>query len=439
MSLPGQLDLEPVASLLLQAMAPVTDLVVVADTSFRVCFASDGARSLGYEPSDLVGKSGLEFVHPDELGMFGSVALIMAQGQDPNGLGLYRLRRADGSYQVMEINAGRFPTEGEMAGFWFVARRPRRAQIFTTALHAVLEDRPLSDALADIPELLPAIGERFCITGSVEGEPEFTVGDRLPPALNGSEYRAGSPWDLAARTGSDFVADDLDDLDEETAELARRDGLGGLAVVPVAGIEGDTSALITIWVPATMTTAETLDRTLGIRELVAATIRIRAQVENLRRTARSDALTGLANRRAFTDSLDADAAHRESAVCYIDLDGFKEVNDTHGHQVGDHLLREVGDRIRASVRGADVVARLGGDEFAVLCRNCNRREAAEMSERILDALRQPLEVDGLDLSVTASIGVAIGEHGSRDLLHRADAALYEAKRAGRDTVRFSER
>ena len=110
-----------------------------------------------------------------------AVALIMAQGQDPSGLGLYRLQRADGSYQVMEVNAGRFPLSGEMGGFWFVARRPRRSEIYTAALHAVLEDRPLSEALGKIPELLPSIGERFCITGSVEGGPTFTVGDRLPP------------------------------------------------------------------------------------------------------------------------------------------------------------------------------------------------------------------------------------------------------------------
>jgi|HubBroStandDraft_1064217.scaffolds.fasta_scaffold46306_2 diguanylate cyclase (GGDEF)-like protein/PAS domain S-box-containing protein len=439
MSSPGAFSPDEVAALLFRAMAPVTDLVVVADTSLVVRFASEGARGLGYDPSDLLGRSGLDFVHPDELGMFASVALIMAQGQDPNGLGLYRLQRADGSYQVMEVNAGRFPLRGEMAGFWFLARRPRRSEIYTATLHAVLEDRPLSEALGTIPELLPAIGERFCITGSVEGGPTFTVGDRLPPALNGSDRRPGSPWDLAARSGSDFIADHLDDLDVETAELARREELGGLAVVPVAGVDGTTTALITIWVPTRMTTAETLNRTLGVRELVAAAIRIRAQVESLRKTARSDALTGLANRRAFDDSLESDAQQKASVVCYIDLDGFKEVNDTHGHQVGDRLLCEVSDRIRASVRGADVVARLGGDEFAVLSRNCIPSEAAEMSERILDALRRPLSIDGLDLSVTASIGVATGQPGSRDLLQRADAALYEAKRAGRDTARFSER
>jgi diguanylate cyclase (GGDEF)-like protein/PAS domain S-box-containing protein len=432
-----ELEPEVLNALVAQAMLPVTDLVAVADPSLAIRFVSDGARTLGYEPSELIGRNGIDFVHPDEVGMFASVALIMAQGQDPSGLGLYRFRHRDGSYVVLEVNAGRFPPQGELAGFWMVGRRPRRAEIYTGVLQGVLEDRPLAEAFGDIPELLPNIGERFCITEWVEGEPVFTVGHRLPPALNGSERRPGSPWDIAALTGRDVITDDLSDLDEQTAEMARREELGGVAVVPVAGLGDEVSAFITLWVPARMTTAETAHRTVGIRELVAVAIRLRAQVEDLRRTARSDALTGLANRRAFNDSLDADALQRESVVCYIDLDGFKEVNDTRGHNSGDGLLREASERIRASVRSADVVARLGGDEFAVLCRNCSRAEAAEMSQRILDALRRPFVIDGAEVFVTASIGVASGAPGSRDLLHRADAALYEAKRAGRDTVRFS--
>ncbi len=433
----GSVGPEALETLIATAMAPVTDLVVVVDASLTIRFISDGALMLGYAPADLLGRNGVDFVHPDEVGMFASVALMMAQGQDPNGLGLYRFRKVDGSYLTLEVNAGRFPLEGELAGFWMVARRPRRSEIYTGVLHDVLEERPLSEALGDVPLLLPNIGERFCITGWVEGEPVFTVGHRLPPALNGRERRPGSPWDVAARTGRDFVAEDLDELDDDTAELARHEELGGVAVVPVPGLTGTTSALITLWMPATMTTANAAHGTVGIRELVAAAIRIRAQVEDLRRTALSDALTGLANRRAFHESLDADAHHKESVVFYIDLDGFKEVNDTHGHDAGDRLLLEVSERIKASVRAADVVARLGGDEFAVLCRDCSRPEAGEMSERILASIRRPVLVDGAELAVSASIGVASGEHGSRDLLHRADAALYEAKRAGRDMVRFS--
>jgi diguanylate cyclase (GGDEF)-like protein/PAS domain S-box-containing protein len=438
MASPDGIDPAAVEAMLASAITPVTDLVVVVDASLKVCFVSDGSRELGYEPAELMGRSGLDFVHPDELGMFASVALIMAQGTEPQGLGHYRFRQADGTYLILEVNAGRWPAEGDLGGFWMVGRRPRRSEIFTAALRDVLEDRPLSEALSDIHMLLPKIGERFCITGWVEGEPVFTVGDRLPPSLSGRERRPGSPWDIAARTNRDFITDSLNDLDKDTAELARREALGALAVVPVPGISGATAALITIWMPATMTTASALDSTAGIRELIAAAIRIRSQLEDLRRTARSDALTGLTNRRGFHDLLDADAPQRQSVVFYIDLDGFKEVNDTHGHPAGDKLLQEVSERIKGSVRAADVVARLGGDEFAVLCRSCTRDEAVEMSERILQTVRHPIAIEGIDLVVSASIGVASGEPGSRDMLHRADAALYEAKRAGRDTVRFSQ-
>jgi len=95
-------------------------------------------------------------------------------------------------------------------------------------------------------------------------------------------------------------------------------------------------------------------------------------------------------------------------------------------------------RIEASVRAADLVARLGGDEFAVLCRRCGRDEAGELSKRILQALRQPVVIEGLELIVPARIGVAWGERATAELLSRADEALYEAKRAGRDTLRFSD-
>jgi diguanylate cyclase (GGDEF)-like protein len=335
------------------------------------------------------------------------------------------------------VNAGRWPAAGDIGGFWMVGRRPRRSEIMSAVLRGVLEDRPLSEALGDIRTLLPNIGERFCITGWVEGEPAFTVGDRLPPSMSGRERRPGSPWDIAARTSRDFITDSLDGLDQATAALATREELGALAVVPVPGVSGATAALITIWMPARMATASALDSTAGIRELVAAAIRIRSQLEDLRRTARSDALTGLTNRRGFHDLLDAGAPERQSIVFYIDLDGFKAINDTHGHQAGDRLLQEVSERIKKSVRAADVVARLGGDEFAVLCRSCSQDEAVEMSQRILEAVKQPISMDGADLVVSASIGVAGGDPVSREMLHRADSALYEAKRAGRDTVRFS--
>lgn len=157
------------------------------------------------------------------------------------------------------------------------------------------------------------------------------------------------------------------------------------------------------------------------------------------RRARTDGLTGLANR----DGLAAAVARfddADSALCLmvLDLDGFKPVNDTHGHAAGDDVLRQVAGRLRAAVRRADVVARLGGDEFAVLLADCD--EPALVAEKILALLARPFRVGAESLRVGASIGLARAPSGSSDLpalLRRADAALYDAKAAGRGCVRVA--
>jgi diguanylate cyclase (GGDEF)-like protein/PAS domain S-box-containing protein len=161
-----------------------------------------------------------------------------------------------------------------------------------------------------------------------------------------------------------------------------------------------------------------------------------------RHLARHDALTGLANRSEFIDILkerlrEAERIGRQVAVCYIDLDGFKAVNDEHGHQAGDRLLKEAAQRMTAAVRSGDVVARLGGDEFvAVLCDVLNDAEVPVALKRLVDGLAAPMAVrDGLEVAVSASIGVALyPKHGVQadQLLAFADEAMYRAKRAGKN-------
>ena len=118
-------------------------------------------------------------------------------------------------------------------------------------------------------------------------------------------------------------------------------------------------------------------------------------------------------------------------MLYVDLDGFKPVNDAHGHIVGDDVLVEVAERLRSSIRPVDVVARLGGDEFAVLLRSCTTDEADAIAARILDELREPIETRGKSMIVRASIGIAAGGAASQ-LIDEADRALLRAKGEGGD-------
>ena len=155
--------------------------------------------------------------------------------------------------------------------------------------------------------------------------------------------------------------------------------------------------------------------------------------------AAADALTGLANRTLFLDRLRSSAADgRPLAVLFLDLDNFKLVNDGWGHDVGDQLLCEVADRLRAAVRPGDLVARLGGDEFTVLCEGVSgEREALAIARRLREALDEPFEIAGQRRGVHASIGcrVAIEPGGAAEsLLRDADVAMYQAKDKGRNRV-----
>jgi diguanylate cyclase (GGDEF)-like protein/PAS domain S-box-containing protein len=166
----------------------------------------------------------------------------------------------------------------------------------------------------------------------------------------------------------------------------------------------------------------------------------------LQYTASHDALTGLPNRALMVDRLEqslgslARTGHGVT-VLFIDLDGFKPVNDTHGHLAGDLLLQGVADRLRGCVRDSDTVARLGGDEFVVLSRDAADPAAAGVvAEKVLDVLRSPFDVGPAMVTVGASIGVSQAPRDGTDvesLLNAADAAMYDAKRAGKGVWRLA--
>ena len=162
---------------------------------------------------------------------------------------------------------------------------------------------------------------------------------------------------------------------------------------------------------------------------------LRALAES-RREARTDELTGLPNRRLFFESLAAclePGAADTTAVLMIDLDRFKEINDSLGHHVGDDVLRQLGPRLTAAAGSTGTVARLGGDEFGlVLSPLVDLNGATEMAERVREALREPFQLEGMSLRVDASIGIALApDHGTtpESVLQKADVAMFTAKHA----------
>jgi diguanylate cyclase (GGDEF)-like protein/PAS domain S-box-containing protein len=176
------------------------------------------------------------------------------------------------------------------------------------------------------------------------------------------------------------------------------------------------------------------------------TVRVEAEMK-LRRMAMHDQLTGLPNRASLAERLKASLARAQRSretvgLLFIDLDGFKSVNDQFGHAAGDEVLREVADRLGGCVRDTDTVARLGGDEFVILLEPDSGADGADIvAERVLQALAPRFRFREGEASIGASIGIAQNPPlpgVATELLKRADAAMYEAKRAGKGCVRHAQ-
>ncbi|MEX2448724.1 MAG: diguanylate cyclase, partial [Solirubrobacterales bacterium] len=170
------------------------------------------------------------------------------------------------------------------------------------------------------------------------------------------------------------------------------------------------------------------------------------RMQELQRQASQDPLTGLKNRRRFAEDLGAELARsrRDSssgAVLMLDLDNFKQVNDTLGHPIGDRVIADIATVLHGRMRETDVVARLGGDEFGIVLPRCEEAEARAVAAEIATAIREHAPSEEGVPAITASIGIALfgadPESSLESLLIDADAAMYEAKRGGRDSVRLA--
>lgn len=181
-------------------------------------------------------------------------------------------------------------------------------------------------------------------------------------------------------------------------------------------------------------------------ELFHSNNELKLKEDHLRYIAYHDPLTGLSNRKFFAEQLDESLIWAQNnnlslGLLFIDLDGFKQVNDTLGHSRGDRLLVTIAGRLSNSLRASDLVSRLGGDEFTVIIRGIpNEQAAATVAEKILAIITEPIVLDGYTTRVSASIGISIYPINSQDsetLIKQADAAMYHAKHSGRNRYEFA--
>jgi diguanylate cyclase (GGDEF)-like protein/PAS domain S-box-containing protein len=429
----------------LQAFERLADLVVVVDPTGSIVWTNPFARDLlGFETDESVESNFADYVHPDDLVRALRVMSLMVDRRIDVEVtpAIYRVRRKDGSWCPIEINASMVPgPAGDDPGAGLLMIFGRYSG-----------DRDLSDQImeqltsgrepTEVIQLIPGFGrwrhplDHYAVRyGGGAGEP-LVAG--TPVACELAEIEVtGSPWERAASSGTE-AAVGLADLPEELRRAAAARGLAECWAVPVADPLHGEPATIIAWVREGSDLEVHRYAVETMARLLTLVLQWRQQVTSLRQAARRDPLTGLINRSGFLEQLEAAGVGTDPArigVLYIDLDGFKGVNDVHGHRVGDSVLAHVGQRLTGVLRPGDVVGRLGGDEFAVLCPELNTDDdAVAIAQRVVDALERPFVADGLEVQIGASVGIATtapGELEAEQLIDTADQALYRAKGDGR--------
>jgi diguanylate cyclase (GGDEF)-like protein/PAS domain S-box-containing protein len=379
-----------------------SDLVFVIDDTSSITYASPSCSAvLGYAPEALLGPNHCVLIHDEELADL--VATLERAGKVRGGTAdfAFRVRHRDGSWRWLDGIATNLLHDPAVAGVVINARdiTERRLRLVRQAALAdfgrhVLQETLLEEvftaAAAVVTEHTPAHSCKvFYVTVPEPNEPglHVPVGDPEAPVAH------------LVVVGEDPLSEDQRQFVESVASM--------------------------LW---------------------SAIVRSNAE-DAIRHQAMHDPLTGLPNRTLFNDRL-AHALLRRSrtggfvGVMIVDLDGFKNVNDSLGHVAGDALLIAVAARLKSSLRGFDTIARLGGDEFAILVDDLDApNQAGLVAQRVLDALIDPLHLPDREVAIGASIGIAFADGPDTEadlLLGHADAAMYRAKREGKGCYRVFE-
>ncbi len=394
--------------------ARAADAAIVTDQQGRIVHASRSLlHVLGYEPHELVGELALDLVHPKARA---DVRATFRGSQDEvrGGEAVLRVRHADGSWRWVEMTVTNLldtAVGGIVANLKDITERVEAETALRASearYRALIDTAQEGIWAADLDGRTLYANARTAELLGVPLQEVLTrpVVDLLDPA---TATQFVTRLATRARRGT------------ERYELPFRHPDGSQRTYSIA--------------------ASPLHRPDGAVEgalaMIADVTDARRAQDELRHAALHDALTGLANRSLLQDRLEH-ALQRETvgtAVLFLDLDQFKFVNDSRGHDAGDALLVQVAERLRGALRPQDTVARFGGDEFVVVCEDTDAAQARQVADDLLTCFEEPLVVHGDDVHVSASIGVAVTPAASAgDLLRFADTAMYAAKSAGRGRV-----
>ncbi|MDZ4825844.1 MAG: diguanylate cyclase, partial [Actinomycetota bacterium] len=405
-----------------------SDLVFVLDDHGTLTYVSPASeRMLGYHPLARVGDSVFDLVHPDDVGRateaFGAT---IARGGIAPRLEV-RVRTADGDWRELEVIANNLLEDPVVHGI-------------------IVNGRDLSERRV-AAENLAASESRF------EYAFEHAAVGMTITSADGQFLRVNQALcTLLGFSAIDFVGMSFFDLTHPDDLTRTKEGVRALLAGEDAPYVLDkryrcadgSYTWVRVRASIMHATRHRPTQLLGYVEDIAAR---RALEANLEYDATHDRLTGLSTRTVLYDQLERALASRrrggnDVAVLFVDLDRFKLVNDTFGHLEGDVVLREVAERIKATVRPSDLPARLGGDEF-VVCAPALRdpADAVQIAERLVEALQVPIASDGQTIVIGASVGIAFARDDSDpdQLLRDSDHAVYRAKERGRGRVEVFDR
>lgn len=394
------------------------DVITVNNIEGTLTYVSPSvAWVLGYEPEELAGTEGRHLIHPDD------VAHVEAAAADQFARGVsepvqYRSRHRDGTWRVLEAIIANLTEEPSVRGV-------------VTNARDITARRSAEQRAGELVEVLEATNE-IVIISDPAGFIDYA--NRSARTLVGAHERQHVS-DLSSERSRDR-------LRTEIMPLVRQRGSwsGELELVDSPGEPIPVAATV-------QTHRDERGSILRIATVAHDITDLKAAQRRLEFEATHDALTGLPNRAMFREIGEralalASRTHDPLAVLFLDLDGFKMVNDSFGHDVGDALLDLVAQRVREAVRAGDVLARLGGDEFVILCeRPRTEHQMFELSARIIETVSQPFSIGEHEARVGLSIGIAFSRDASlsiTELIRDADVAMYEAKHAGRGRARLFE-
>jgi diguanylate cyclase (GGDEF)-like protein/PAS domain S-box-containing protein len=472
--------------------APRALLAITPDGTIQ--WVNDASIALvGQNPDQVIGRNIIDYVIPDDVDlMLESMAYAAEQSGQYMAME-FRYRRPNGTIGVLEAVSANTLEQPAVDGIVAQVHDITDRRMLDEVLEAIATDAALTSIMRLIAGLVEEqIGHGRVVIGvdpldgffalaasSVDvidvepGQPTPAPDDDGVPENepSGPEADDGeAPWALAIRTRSTVIDPDLTSLPGWLLDEATAQEFAACWVFPIAATPGDCiEACLIVWrdqagapSPGARVAVERSAR------LLALALERRRSRSLLLHAARHDNLTGLPNRSQFFHRLARELQRDQHllAVLYLDLDGFKTVNDRYGHKAGDQVLVTVGARIEEAVRPDDMTGRIGGDEFGVICSRLHEpAEAIAIAERLIEIIAEPIHLEAgtvrtpemairagvpvieadaagqaIEVTVGASIGIVFSSEAASDherLVELADAAMYQAKRAGRGSWRLS--